>query len=179
MDTEESGTDAYDDGVTDGIADYYGSDYWEGASADNDWVIKVPNSTNTGSEVWSNSGIAAARSNASGAAWGSAVSGSSSGRTNNVITSVIPTSGIGNFGTYTYTITATCGLSGQNQVTCAAKVNGTNVGGGETIQLQVNGLTPYSKAGQLAYQYVEGQYVSFTIPSDCKTGTPTIGLATS
>ena len=46
------------------------------------------------------------------------------------------------------------------------------------INLQVNGLTPYSHAGETVYHYVEGKLVSLTIPSDCKTGTPTIGLAT-
>ena len=42
------------------------------------------------------------------------------------------------------------------------------------ITYSVAGLTPYSRAGQIAYQYSGGSLVSFTIPADCKTGNPYI-----
>lgn len=39
-----------------GIADYYDSSYWEKATADNNWTPKIPNSTNTAAEDWTDSG---------------------------------------------------------------------------------------------------------------------------
>jgi len=45
------------------------------------------------------------------------------------------------------------------------------------INYTVAGLTPYSRAGQTAYTYQGGTLVSFTIPGDCKTGSPYITTA--
>ena len=39
-----------------------------------------------------------------------------------------------------------------------------------TDKYKVAGLSTYARAGQTAYTYEQGRYVSFTIPSDCKTG---------
>ena len=46
----------YADGKTEGIEEYYNSSYWAKATADNNWTPKIPNSTNTGSEDWTDSG---------------------------------------------------------------------------------------------------------------------------
>lgn len=158
-----------------GIADYYDSSYWAAATAENNWLAKIPNETNTASEDW-DCGAGTAYTTGGNAAWASAVAGSSSGRNGNVITSVIPIPG-GQYGTYTYTVTADGSITGPNQLTCIARVGNTGVNS-KVINLRVNGLTAYSHAGETVYQYVEGKQVSFKIPDDCKTGTPTVGLAT-
>lgn len=64
----------YADGKTEGIEEYYNSSYWEKATADNNWTPKIPNSTNTGSEDWADSGASDAY------AAGSPASGTASGR---------------------------------------------------------------------------------------------------
>lgn len=64
----------YEAGEADGIAEYYNSSYWEKATADNNWTPKIPNSTNTGSEDWADSGASDAY------AAGSPASGTASGR---------------------------------------------------------------------------------------------------
>ena len=56
-----------------GIEEYYNSSYWEKATAENNWTPKIPNSTNTGSEDWTDSGASdayAAASPSSGTASG-------------------------------------------------------------------------------------------------------------
>ena len=47
----------YDYGKTDGMAEYYNSELWEPASAQNHWTIKIPNATNTAAIEWENSGV--------------------------------------------------------------------------------------------------------------------------
>ena len=44
-------------GKTDGMAEYYNSSFWEPATAQNHWTIKVPNATNTAAVEWENSGV--------------------------------------------------------------------------------------------------------------------------
>ena len=173
--TAESGTEAYSAGVTSGLSQYYNSSRWAKATAANNWLAKIPNSTDTEAVDW-DCGAGDAYTAGGNAAWASAASGSSSGLSGNVVTSKIPIPGW-QYSTYNYTVTADGSITGPNQLTCAAKVNGSNVNT-KIINLRVNGLTAYSHAGETVYQYVEGKQVSFTIPSDCKTGTPTIGLAT-
>lgn len=46
----------YSYGKADGVEEYYNSSYWEKATAENNWTPKIPNSTNTGSEDWTDSG---------------------------------------------------------------------------------------------------------------------------
>lgn len=46
----------YADGKTEGIEEYYNSSYWAKATAENNWTPQIPNSTNTGSEDWTDSG---------------------------------------------------------------------------------------------------------------------------
>ena len=173
--TAESGTEAYSAGVTSGLSQYYNSNSWAKATAENNWLAKIPNETDTAAVDW-DCGASAAYTAGGNAAWASAAAGSSSGISSNVITSKIPIPGW-QYGTYTYTITADGSITGPNQMTVVAKVNGTGAAS-KVIGLVVNGLSAYSHAGETVYQYVEGKQVSFTIPSDCKTGTPTIGLAT-
>ena len=173
--TAESGTEAYSAGVTSGLSQYYNSNSWEKATAENNWLAKIPNETDTAAVDW-DCGASAAYTAGGNAAWSSAVAGSSSGRSDNVITSVIPITGR-QFATLTYTVTAEGRMTGTNQLTCFALVNSMGVNNVK-LNLQVNGLTAYSHAGETVYHYVEGKLVSFKIPDDCKTGTPTVGLAT-
>ena len=161
--------------VAAGVAQYYNSSRWAKATAANNWLAKIPNSTDTEAVDW-DCGAGDAYTAGGNAAWSSAVAGSSSGRSDNIITSVIPITGR-QFATLTYTVTADARITGTNQLTCFALVNDMGVNN-KKIALQVNGLSAYSHAGETVYHYVEGKLVSFTIPSDCKTGTPTIGLAT-
>lgn len=47
----------YSYGKTDGYSEYYNSEFWEPATAQNNWTIKIPNSTNTAAVEWENSGV--------------------------------------------------------------------------------------------------------------------------
>ena len=62
-------------------------------------------------------------------------------------------------------------MSGVNlTVTVPASAYGTT----RDIGYTVAGLSPYARAGQVAYVYEGGNLVSFTIPATCKTGNPYI-----
>ncbi len=47
----------YSYGKADGYSEYYNSEFWEPATAQNNWTIKIPNATNTAAVEWENSGV--------------------------------------------------------------------------------------------------------------------------